>query len=75
MSLKPQAEGVCDDYLKANWHKRKDDTEEIAKSRFETYFKRNSSIDWILWEKRLIEKIDANGDVPEVWERLLDVVK
>ena len=74
LSLKPQREGICDD-CGAELTQRKDDTEEIAKSRFETYFKETAPLIDFYEKKGALKKIDANGDVPEVWERLSDAIK
>ena len=74
LSLKPKCEGVCDD-CGAELVQRKDDTEEIAKSRFETYFKETAPLIKFYEDKGSLKKIDANGEVAEVWERLLEVVK
>ncbi|MBR1754675.1 adenylate kinase [bacterium] len=73
-SLKPQKDGVCDD-CGSELTQRKDDTEEIAKSRFETYFKETAPLIDFYDKKGSLVKLDANGDVNEVWERLLAVVK
>lgn len=74
LSLKPQAEGVCDD-CGAELIQRKDDTEEIAKSRFNTYFEQTAPLIKFYEDKGSLSKIDANGEVSEVWDRLLAVVK
>lgn len=74
LSLKPKCEGVCDD-CGAELTQRKDDTEEIAKSRFNTYFEQTAPLIKFYEEKGSLSKIDANGDVDVVWERLLSVVK
>lgn len=73
-SLKPKKEGYCDD-CNAELIQRKDDTEEIAKSRFETYFKETAPLIDFYEEKGSLTKIDANGEVSEVWERLLTAIK
>lgn len=73
-SLKPQKEGVCDD-CGAELVQRKDDTEEIARSRFETYFKETAPLIDFYQEKGTLTKINANGEVSEVWNRLLDAIK
>lgn len=73
-SLKPQNEGVCDD-CQGELTQRKDDTEEIAKSRFETYFKETAPLIDFYEKKGSLKKIDANGEVDEVWERLLNAIK
>ena len=73
-SLKPQNEGVCDD-CGAELTQRKDDTEEIAKSRFETYFKETAPLIEFYENKGLLTKLDANGEVEDVWERLLRAIQ
>ncbi len=72
-SLKPKNDSVCDD-CGAELIQRKDDTEEIAKSRFNTYFKQTAPLIDFYEKKGSLTKIDANGEVDEVWERLLNVV-
>lgn len=74
LSLKPAKEGVCDD-CGVELTQRKDDTEEIAKSRFETYFKETAPLIDFYEKKGSLTKIDANGEVAEVWDRLLEAVK
>lgn len=73
-SLKPAKEGFCDD-CGVELVQRKDDTEETAKARFETYFKETAPLIDFYEKKGSLTKIDANGDVDIVWDRLLDVVK
>lgn len=72
-SLKPQKEGLCDD-CNVELTQRKDDTEEIARSRFETYFNETAPLIEFYEGKGTLTKIDANGEVDEVWERLLKAV-
>lgn len=74
LSLKPKCEGVCDD-CGSELTQRKDDTEEIAKSRFDTYFKETAPLIEFYEKKGSLTKIDANGEVSEVWDRLLKAVK
>ncbi|MBQ9688480.1 adenylate kinase, partial [bacterium] len=74
LSFKPAKEGVCDD-CGSELTQRRDDTEEIAKSRFETYFKETAPLIEFYEKKGSLVKLDANGDVNEVWERLLEAVK
>lgn len=73
LSLKPQKEGVCDE-CGAELIQRKDDTEETAKARFETYFKETAPLIDFYEKKGSLTKIDANGEVDEVWERLLKAI-
>lgn len=74
LSLKPKQEGLCDD-CGSELTQRKDDTEEIAKSRFETYFNETAPLIDFYEEKGSLIKIDANGEVSEVWDRLLEAIK
>ena len=53
---------------------RDDDNEEIAKKRFETYFEQTAPLIEFYEKKGVLHKIDANGSIDEVWERLLKVV-
>lgn len=73
LSLKPQKDGVCDE-CGAELIQRKDDTEETAKARFETYFKETAPLIDFYEKKGSLTKIDANGEVDEVWERLLKAI-
>lgn len=72
-SLKPKQEGFCDD-CGAELTQRKDDTEEIAKSRFKTYFDETEPLIDFYEQKGSLIKLDANGEVEEVWDRLLKAV-
>ena len=74
LSLKPKCEGICDD-CGAELVQRKDDTEEIAKSRFNTYFEQTAPLIKFYEDKGSLIKINANGEVSEVWDRLLDAIK
>lgn len=72
-SLKPKKEGVCDE-CGCELIQRKDDTEETAKARFDTYFEQTAPLIKFYEEKGYLYKIDANGSVDEVWDRLLKVI-
>ena len=54
---------------------RADDNEEIAKERFNTYFQETSPLIEFYEKKGVLRKIDANGSIEEVWERLLKAVQ
>lgn len=73
-SLKPQKDGVCDD-CDVELIQRKDDTEETAKARFNTYFEQTAPLIDFYQNKGSLRKINANGSVDEVWERLSEAVK
>ena len=53
---------------------RADDTEEIAKKRFETYYEQTAPLVEFYENKGVLYKIDANGTIDEVWNRLLAVI-
>ena len=72
-SLKPKKNGICD-ICGVELIQRKDDTEEIAKSRFETYFNQTAPLIDFYDKKGSLKKIDANGDISEVWDRMMKVI-
>ncbi len=69
----PKKDGVCDKCGSA-LTQRKDDTEEVAKVRFETYFKETAPLIDYYKNKGVLRTINAEGTIEEVWERLLKVV-
>ena len=69
----PQKDGICDK-CGAELTQRKDDTREVAQSRFDTYFKETAPLIDYYKNKGVLKTIDANGEISEVWERLLKVV-
>ena len=69
----PKTEGVCDK-CGTKLTQRKDDNEETAKARFETYFRETAPLVDYYKNKDVLRTIDANGTIDEVWERLLKVV-
>ena len=66
-------ENICDK-CNVELKTRDDDTEEIAKKRFETYYAQTAPLVKFYEEKKALYKIDANGTIDEVWERLLKTV-
>jgi len=72
-SLKPRKEGVCDD-CGCELIQRKDDTEETAKARFDTYFEQTAPLIKFYESRGVLNKVDANGSVDEVWDRLLKAI-
>lgn len=68
-----KTEGVCDK-CGTELTQRKDDNEETAKARFETYFRETAPLVDYYKNKEVLRTIDANGTIDEVWERLLKVV-
>ena len=69
----PKVEGTCDK-CGAELTQRKDDNEETAKARFETYFNETAPLVDYYKNKNVLRTIDANGSINDVWERLLKVV-
>ena len=69
----PKVEGTCDK-CRAELTQRKDDNEETAKARFETYFNETAPLVDYYKNKNVLRTIDANGSIDDVWERLLKVV-
>lgn len=68
-----KVEGKCD-ICGADLKTRADDNEETAKLRFETYFRETAPLIKFYEDKGVLYKIDANGSIDEVWERLLNVI-
>lgn len=74
IKFKPtKVEGICDK-CGAELTQRKDDNEETAKARFDTYFKETAPLIDYYKNKGVLKSIDAEGSIDEVWERLLKVV-
>ena len=73
VNIPPKQEGICD-VCGAELIQRKDDNEETAKARFETYFNETAPLVDYYKNKNVLRTIDANGSIDEVWERLLKVV-
>ncbi|MBO6256894.1 adenylate kinase [bacterium] len=70
----PKNEKICD-ICGGELTQRKDDNEETAKARFETYFNETAPLIEYYKNKKVLKTIDAQGSIDEVWERLLKVVE
>lgn len=68
-----KVENICDK-CHVELKTRADDNEEVAKARFETYFEQTAPLVKFYENKGVLYKIDANGSIDEVWERLLEVI-
>lgn len=68
-----KVEGKCDN-CGSDLKTRADDNEETAKLRFETYFRETAPLIQFYKDKGVLYKIDANGSIDEVWERLLKII-
>lgn len=71
MKYRAPIDGVNCDECGTELIQRKDDTEEIARARFDTYNKETAPLVKYYEKKGVLRKIDANGSIEEVWERLL----
>lgn len=69
-----KVEGICDK-CGGELTQRKDDNEETAKARFETYFRETAPLIDFYKNKGVLKTINANGSIEEVWKRLLEVIK
>lgn len=75
LKFKPtKVEGKCDK-CGGDLLQRKDDNEEIAKARFETYFKQTAPLIEYYQNKNVLKNLDAEGSIDEVWTKLLEIVK
>lgn len=70
----PKNENICD-VCNVELIQRGDDTEEIAKQRFNTYFEQTAPLVEYYKKQGVLRTINANGSISEVWERLLEAVK
>ena len=69
-----KVENMCDK-CNVELKTRADDNEETAKLRFETYFKETAPLVEFYENKGVLKKIDANGSIDEVWDRLLKIIE
>lgn len=68
-----KVEGICDK-CGSGLTQRKDDNEETAKARFDTYFHETAPLIEYYKKKNSLKTISADGSIDEVWERLLNVI-
>lgn len=68
-----EIEGVCDK-CHSKLIQRKDDNEEVAKARFETYFKQTAPLIEYYKKRGVLKTLNADGSIDEVWERLLNII-
>ncbi|MBQ7764783.1 nucleoside monophosphate kinase [bacterium] len=67
-------ENICDK-CNVELKTRDDDTEEIARKRFDTYYEQTAPLIKFYEDKGVLHKIDANGSIDEVWARLIKAVE
>lgn len=75
LKFKPPVKANVCDKCGGELVQRKDDNEETAKARFDTYFNETAPLIEYYKNKDVLSTIDANGSIDEVWERLLKVVE
>jgi adenylate kinase len=68
-----KVENICD-RCNIELKTRADDNEEIARARFETYYRETAPLIEFYEKKGVLHKLDANGSIDEVWDRLLDII-
>ncbi len=68
-----KVENVCDK-CNVTLKTRDDDTEDVARKRFDTYFEQTAPLVKFYEDKGVLYKLDANGTIDEVWKRLLEIV-
>ena len=67
-------EGICD-ACGSELVQRKDDTEEIAKKRFDTYFEQTAPLIDFYNNRSLLVRLDATGSIDEIYNKLKEVIK
>ena len=69
-----KVENICDK-CQVKLKTRADDNEETARARFDTYYRETAPLVEFYESKGVLYKIDANGSIDEVWQRLLKVIQ
>ena len=69
-----KVENICDK-CQVKLKTRADDNEETARARFDTYYRETAPLVEFYESKGVLYKIDANGSIDEVWQRLLKVIE
>ena len=67
-------EGICD-ICGIALIRRKDDNEETANARFDTYFRETAPLIDYYKEKGVLKDLNADGSIEEVWQRMLALVE
>ena len=66
-------ENICDK-CQVELKTRADDNEEIARARFETYYRETAPLIEFYEKKEVLFKLDANGSIDEVWDRMIRII-
>jgi len=69
-----KVENICDK-CNVELKTRADDNAETARARFNTYFEETAPLVEFYEKRGVLFRIDANGSIEEVWDRLMKVVK
>ena len=70
----PKKEDICDK-CGGVLIQRKDDTKEVAQSRFDTYNKETAPLVEYYTNLGMLRTINAKGTIDDVWQRLLDLIR
>jgi adenylate kinase len=70
----PRSEGVCDS-CGGTLVQRDDDTEDVVLNRLEVYRKQTEPLEHFYWERGLLRDVEAVGEVDEVTERTLSLLR
>lgn len=68
-----KVENICDK-CQVELKTRADDTEEVARARFETYYRETAPLIEFYEKKGVLYKLDANGSIDVVWDRMLKII-
>ena len=69
-----KVENICDK-CNVELKTRADDNEEVARARFETYYRETAPLIEFYEKKGVLYKLDANGSIEEVWDRMLKIIQ
>ncbi len=69
----PQKDGICDK-CSTELTQRKDDTEEVAKTRFATYHKETEPLINFYEKRNELVALDAQGTSDEIYERIKEII-
>ena len=69
-----KVENICDK-CNIELKTRADDNEEIAKARFDTYYRETAPLIEFYKNKGVLKNLDANGSIDEVWQRLTAIIE
>lgn len=69
-----KVDGICDK-CGGKLIQRKDDNEETATARFDTYFNETAPLIDYYKNKKVLKSINADGSIEEVWQRLIKVIE